>query len=217
MRQAHLDGCNLIGRRKLLGLATGALLAAPTTGWSASLPDAALPVQRLEDALLAAMKAGRQTPFSQRYATLDPVVAQTFDLDTVLQASIGLRWDNLTPEQKRQLSNAFRRYTVSSYTGNFDSYSGQTFRITPDLRNVGARVIVQSYIVPADGTPKELSYVMRQDLSGWKAVDVLADGSISRVAVQRSDFRGLLDSGGAPALVAGLERKVSNLTNGAPA
>jgi phospholipid transport system substrate-binding protein len=213
MRQAHLDGCNLIGRRKLLGLATGALLAAPTTGWSASLPDAALPVQRLEDALLAAMKAGRQTPFSQRYATRSwprPSIS-------TLCCRLPSGWDNLAPEQKRQLSNAFRRYTVSSYTGNFDSYSGQTFRITPDLRNVGARVIVQSYIVPADGTPKELSYVMRQDLSGWKAVDVLADGSISRVAVQRSDFRGLLDSGGAPALVAGLERKVSNLTNGAPA
>jgi len=36
----------------------------------------------------------------------------------------------------------------------------------------------------------------------WKAVDVLADGSISRVAVQRSDFRSLLASGDAPALLA---------------
>jgi phospholipid transport system substrate-binding protein len=41
---------------------------------------------------------------------------------------------------------------------------------------------------------------------------VLTDGSISRVAVQRSDFRGLLNSGGTPALVAGLEHKVANLS-----
>ncbi len=85
--------------------------------------------------------------------------------------------------------------------------------MTPDLRNVGARVIVQSCIVPAGGTPNELSYVMRQGPSGWKAVGVLADGSISRVSVQRSDFRSLLDNGGAPALVAGLER--TDLCNGA--
>ena len=49
----------------------------------------------------------------------------------------------------------------------------------------------------------------------WKAVDVLADGSISRVAVQRSDFRSLLASGGAPALLGSLQRKVSDLSGGA--
>ena len=43
-------------------------------------------------------------------------------------------------------------------------------------------------------------------------MDVLMDGSISRVAVQRSDFRSLLSSGGAPALVAGLQHKVANLS-----
>jgi phospholipid transport system substrate-binding protein len=57
----------------------------------------------------------------------------------------------------------------------------------------------------------KLSYVMRQTPAGWKAVDVLADGSISRVAVQRSDFRALLANGGSPALVASLEQKVSEL------
>ena len=34
---------------------------------------------------------------------------------------------------------------------------------------------------------------MRQvNADAWKAVDVLLDGTISRVAVQRSDFRSLL-------------------------
>jgi phospholipid transport system substrate-binding protein len=43
---------------------------------------------------------------------------------------------------------------------------------------------------------------------------VLTDGSISRVAIQRSDFRELLMAGGVPALTAGLERKVTNLWGG---
>ena len=50
---------------------------------------------------------------------------------------------------------------------------------------------------------------------GWRAVDVLLDGSISRVAVQRSDFRKLLDPGDASALIASLEKKVSDLSGGA--
>lgn len=40
---------------------------------------------------------------------------------------------------------------------------------------------------------------------------VLTDGAISRVAVQRSDFRGPLMAGGVPALRAGLGRKTANL------
>ena len=55
---------------------------------------------------------------------------------------------------------------------------------------------------------------MRQDPSGWRAVDVLAEGAISRVAVQRSDFRRLLMQGGGAALLASLQRKANDLAHG---
>jgi ABC-type transporter MlaC component len=55
---------------------------------------------------------------------------------------------------------------------------------------------------------------MRHTAASWKAVDVLSDGKISQVAVQRSDFHSLLASGGVPALQAGLQRKVASLSNG---
>jgi phospholipid transport system substrate-binding protein len=45
-------------------------------------------------------------------------------------------------------------------------------------------------------------------------IDVLLDGTISRVAVQRSDFRGLLADGDASALVASLEQKIADLSGG---
>ena len=47
------------------------------------------------------------------------------------------------------------------------------------------------------------------------AVDVLADGSISRVAVQRSDFRRLVARGGAQALIDSLNQKTADLSGGA--
>jgi phospholipid transport system substrate-binding protein len=56
---------------------------------------------------------------------------------------------------------------------------------------------------------------MRQEGSSWKAVDVLADGSISRVAVQRSDFRRLISRGGAQALIDSLNQKIADLSGGA--
>ena len=52
------------------------------------------------------------------------------------------------------------------------------------------------------GDRLRLDYVMRDGNGVWRAVDVLLEGSISRVAVQRSDFRRILSSGGSEALLA---------------
>jgi len=49
----------------------------------------------------------------------------------------------------------------------------------------------------------------------WRVVDVLAGSTISRVATQRSDFRSTLIDGGGPALMASLQRKVSDLSGAA--
>jgi phospholipid transport system substrate-binding protein len=206
-----------IGRRGLLGLAIPAFMIA--TAWQAAQADtgtgAAAPIQRLDTALLAAMKAGRGTPFSQRYTLLEPVIEATFDLDAVLAASVGLAWVGMPRDQQAQLLATFRRYTVASWAANFDNYTGQSFQIAPAVRSVGdGEVIVATEIVGSDGTRHRLDYVMRNTAAGWKAVDVLADGSISRVAVQRSDFRRLLNNGGSPALMAGLQRKVASLSDG---
>jgi phospholipid transport system substrate-binding protein len=210
-----------IGRRDLLGLAIVASVAV-APWWAASAQtvgnaSATAAVEQLDDALLAAMKAGGSTPFDERYRALAPVIERVFDLDAVLAASIGLSWAGLPADQKAALATAFRRYTVSSYATSFNSYNGQSFQVSPTVRTLGnGEVVVNSRLQRADGSSVVLDYVMRRGPAGWQAVDVLTDGSISRVAVQRSDFRGLLSTGGTPALVAGLEHKVANLSGGTP-
>jgi phospholipid transport system substrate-binding protein len=208
-----------IGRRDLLNLAIPAAVVAvawrPSVAATANDLAPVAPVERLNAALVAAMKAGRGTPFAQRYAALAPVLEQTFDLDAALTASVGLRWPALPDDQKTLLRAAFRRYTVASYAANFDNFAGQTFRVSPMVREVGdGDVVVGNQLVSGDGSTTSLDYVMRNGQSGWRAVDVLANGSISRVAVQRSDFRSLLTSGGVPALVAALTQKVASLSGG---
>jgi phospholipid transport system substrate-binding protein len=209
-----------IPRRALLRIAGLSVAAVPFFARAVSaagLSEATAPIERLNAALLKAMKAGRNTPFTERYNMLAPVVEQAFDLDTVLRVSVGPHWAALAPDQQAQLEAAFRRYTIATYAANFDDYSGQKFEIVPQTRGVGANEqVVTTRVVPSDGSaPSTLGYVMRQTASGWKAVDVLADGSISRVATQRSDFRSVLTSGGGSALVASLQRKVATLSGGA--
>jgi phospholipid transport system substrate-binding protein len=208
-----------LGRRALLGFAAVAA-AAPLLARGAfadpAPAEATATIDRFSAALLGAMKAGKQTSFQARYQMLAPAVEQAFDLPAVLAVSVGPRWSSLPADQQSRLLDAFRRYTVASYVANFDSYKGQSFSVSPDARTLGSgEVVVSSRITPTSGDPTELSYVMRQTPSGWKVVDVLADGSISRVAVQRSDFRSLLTRGGGDALLASLQRKTSDLSGGA--
>jgi phospholipid transport system substrate-binding protein len=207
-------------RRGLLAFGGAALLAAGMPWRAASAESVAAgqptgPVEQLDGALLAVMKEGPRAPFAERYRTLAPVVERVFDLPAVLQRSVGLSWASLPEAQKTTLANAFERYTVSSYLANFNSFNGQSFQVSPTVRPVGdGQVVVDSRLIRVSDDPVTIDYVMRRGPDGWRAVDVLTNGAISRVAVQRSDFRYLLNNGGVPALTASLQSKVATLSGG---
>jgi phospholipid transport system substrate-binding protein len=172
------------------------------------------PIQQLYDALLAVMKGGH-APFAQRFDQLAPVIDAVFDLPAILQASVGPSWDALSADQHSALLTAFRRYTVATYVANFDSFDGQRFEVSPDTRALpNNEQVVTSHIIAASGDSHRLDYVMRQANGPWQVVDVLLDGTISRVAVQRSDFRHLLTQGGSAALVVSLQSKAAQLSGG---
>ena len=202
-------------RRGLIAAATALFIGAAVPSRAADDQAVIAPIQHLVDGLLEVMKAGTATPFARRFDMLAPIVDGTFDLNAILQESVGAPWAALSPDQQTTLARAFRRYTVASYVNNFDNFNGQKFEVSPDTRAVGSEQVVQTRIIPRSGETHELDYVMRETGSGWRAVDVLADGSISRVAVQRSDFRRLLTRGGAKALVDSLLTKSADLSDGA--
>jgi phospholipid transport system substrate-binding protein len=203
---------SLPGRRCVMAIALSLTAAAwPVT---AKAEDPVLvPAHQLIGGLLQIMKAGGTAPFSKRFDMLAPVIDQTFDLAAILQASVGTStWQSLPAEQQEMILKEFRRYTVASYVSSFNAYNGQHFTVNPETRIVGDEQVVRTKIVPVSGDAHELDYVMRQGSSGWKIVDVLADGAVSRVAVQRSDFRQLIRQRGAPALGQSLKLKADNLS-----
>ena len=196
-------------RAMLAGLAV-LTLALPAR---AADPQAAAPIQALDQGLLAAMKAGKQTPFAQRFAALAPVIDRAFDLPMILQSSVGLRWSALPPADQQRLLEAFRKFTISSYVANFDQFGGETISIAPESRTIGQDQVVGTRLV-SGGETTPIDYVMRNGSNGWRAVDVLLNGSISQVAVNRSDWRALLASGAGP-LIDSFQRRTATLSGGA--
>jgi len=206
-----------ISRRRLLGVAAALTLAiGRRPAWAQNIP-ADAPIQALNDALLQIMHAGKKAAFGERARIAGPAIETAFDLPTILKVSVGPHWSALPMPQQIELTEVFRRYTVDSYVANFDGFSGEKFQILPETRNVGTDLVVETRIVSPGGDATRLDYVMRHGGSGWKAVDVLLDGSISRVAVQRSDFRALLGGGDATKLIASLRTKATALEAGGKA
>jgi phospholipid transport system substrate-binding protein len=193
-------------------MAGAGLWVGPGVGQSQSQVDAIQPVADLYSALRAAMRGSES--FEQRFEQLAPVIDRDFDLNTILQTSVGLRWASLDEASRRDLLTVFRAFTIASYTANFDKDGGEKFEVLPRVRTSGSDVVVQSTLQPANGDPVRIDYVMRGGPTGWRIVDVLLNGSISRVAVQRSDFRSLLASGGTGPLVDSLRQKVAELSDG---
>jgi phospholipid transport system substrate-binding protein len=76
-------------------------------------------IQRLGDALIAAMKEARALTFDQRYQRLAPAVSQTYNLSLMSQLAVGQGWARFQPAQQQRLVEEFSRYTVAVYANHF--------------------------------------------------------------------------------------------------
>ena len=199
----------------LLALPLAAILAVPLMAQAAT-PEA-VPVEALDTALIATMKAGSaNADFMTRYNDLDPIVKSSLNLPVILQNSVGFLWTTIPAAQQDQLAALFEQFTVASYVNGFSGYGGQQIVILPEERDVGTKKVVETQIVsPGGAAPTRLDYVMTNGDGGWQVTDVLLNGTISKVAVQSSDFSALVVSGNASQLIAALKAKIATLSGGA--
>jgi phospholipid transport system substrate-binding protein len=204
----------VVRRGKIAGLCIALSLAAGIFPENVSaLADPQNNVRGFYDALLTTMRNGPTLGQSGRYARLAPVVDRVFDVPSMTRLAIGPSWATLSPAQQQQLVEAFRHYVAATYANRFDSYSGEQLQVTGE-RPYNADVIVQTKIVKSDGDTTTLDYLMRQNQGSWQISDVYIDGTISQLAIQRSEFYSILRRDGVDGLVMALNRKVDLLGRG---
>jgi phospholipid transport system substrate-binding protein len=170
-------------------------------------------VRGFYDTLLTTMRNGPTLGQSGRYARLAPVVDRVFDVPSMTRLAVGPTWATLPPAQQQQLIDAFRHYIAATYADRFDNYSGEQLQVTGE-RPYNADVIVETKIVKSDGDTTTLDYLMRQNQGSWQISDVFLDGTISQLAIQRSEFHSILRREGVDGLVMALNRKVDLLGKG---
>ncbi|WP_158045731.1 ABC transporter substrate-binding protein [Skermanella pratensis] len=158
------------------------------------------PVTRLNDGILTLMRAAESgVPAGSRIRDFESVVRRSFDLETSLRVAAP-GYDRAPEPERRALLDAFARRNAAQYVRRFDGYSGETIEITGERAGPRSTTLVETRLLRPGGNPVVLTYVLRETGGRWGIVDVLLNGSVSQLAVQRSDFAATLRSGGIPAL-----------------
>ena len=202
-------------RRRFLALsaAAAACLAASSASLAAVDPTAAR-IQTFYDVLLDTMKQGPQLGVQGRFDKLLPAVHAAYDMPAMTKIACGADWAKIPPDKQQALIDAFERMLAAIYADRFTKFSGQKFVVNPTPVPHNADMIVTTQLIPADGDPVQLNYLMRGAADNMKIVDVFLEGSISELATRRSEFSGVLRSDGADALLAKLKERAETILKG---
>jgi phospholipid transport system substrate-binding protein len=187
-----------------LGLA-GLTLLCSAEATAASALDT---VQSLYDTLLITMRRGNELGRSGRFIQLRPVAHSIFDVPFMARMAIGSGWATVSSAQQQQVIEAFERYIAAIYADRFDTYSGEQLQILGEQLS-DAGTVVMTRIVDSNGEPENLNYLMR---SVWQIADVFLNGTISELAIRRSEFASIRQRQGVDGLIAELIRKADLLS-----
>ena len=176
--------------------------AVPAVASAQASDPAAAQIEAFDNSLLTVMKQAKSLGVQGRYRELEPVMARAFDLPTMTRFAVGPKWATTSAADQAALTRAFSRLAISFFAKNFDDYSGQSFKIDPNVDTRGPDKLVRTHIVSPHDKTEDLTYRMRLASDGrWKVIDVYYKSSISQLAVWRSDFSATMNSGGGAALV----------------
>ena len=169
----------------------------------AQIDPAEVKIQALDSGLLAIMKAkGTEKSRAQAIA---PVIDRSFDLPLMTRLAVGPSWTTIAPGDQQALVSAFRRLVIAQYAANFDSWSGESFIIAPEVESRAGDKLVRTTLDAPGKDPIKISYRLRAAGGDWKIIDVFYRNSISQIATRRSDFASVLAKEGAKGLLTHLD------------
>jgi phospholipid transport system substrate-binding protein len=203
-----------------LVLLSAAFSFAAQAGSQATTPEGApeAVVEEFHVALLGIMQDADELGFEGRCDRLSEAMSALFDTPFMAQKSVGRYWKTATPEERERLVATFKRFSVSNYAGNFDSYDGETFETLDVVESTHGTKLVRTRLLAGDGEVVQLNYRLRPVDSRWKIIDVYLNGTVSELALRRSEYSSLIKREGFDSLLVALNEKIADLASaGMPA
>lgn len=168
-------------------------------------------IEKFHTGLLQIMKDAKTLGFEGRIDRLAPLMRETFDLDFMASKTVGRHWKKLSDEEKARWAETFARFTTANYAGRFTGYTGEEF-VTLGVEDAarGTRNVLTKIVVP-DGEDVQLNYRVIERDGVWKVIDVYLNGTVSELALRRSEYSSALKREGFDYLMASIENKIEDL------
>lgn len=138
---------------------------------------------------------------------IEDEVLHIFDFSEFSSRTVGPRWRNFTPEQKREFSNAFADLLINTYLNRIDGYNGEQVLYTGEVSSAkGDRTEVRTVVTMRDGKKVPVAYRMLPKDGKWLVYDVLIE-NISLVKNYRTQFQDILNTDSPENLIARIKAK----------
>ena len=170
-------------------------------------------IEQLDAAYVDVMKSAEKLGYAGRFAKLEPVLTKVFDFAAMARLSVGGRWKDLTPAQQAKLAQTFGKLSIATYAGRFTGYSGERFEVAGEEPSAQGTVLVRTRVVIPEKEPVLLDYRLRSGPDGWRVIDVFMNGTVSELALRRSEYSAVLDRDGFDGLIAALDQKIAEFAS----
>ena len=211
MQTAPAPGVARSRRARLLWLLGAVVLLGPSPGVTEPARNASQTIDALHENLLDVMKNAVDLGYQGRADKLASVIPEFFDIAFMARKSVGRHWKKADEAEQKLFVDAFTRFMIANYAGRFDGFSGQSFETLAEKPARQETVLVETLLInPADENV-ELNYRMREVAGAWKIVDVYLDGTVSELALRRSEFVSIVKREDFDALILALDEKIAKL------
>jgi phospholipid transport system substrate-binding protein len=189
-------------------LLLGMLVARPGAALAADVQDARNPVEQLYAVLIECLKNADALGLEGRRAKIAPAVASGYDVHFMAEKILGRHWSTLSEADRARWTETFGSLTVATYAERMTGFTGQVFevlKVEPSQRDTA---VVYTQVVTPKEAPIAINYRMRQDGAGWRIIDVYLNGTVSELALRRSEYAAVLQRDGFEKLVASIDEKI---------
>ena len=193
-------------------LLLGGLIFSPGPASADDVGGATAVIEDLHAVILNCMKEADALGYSGRYQRLEPKLRTSFDFDFMAEKAVGRHWRKLAEDDHERMRDVFARFTLSTYASRFSGYSGERFETESEQAAPRDTVFVRTRLVRTEGEESvEINYRLHETPRGWRIIDVLLRGTVSELALRRSEYSSVIKRDGFEALVVTLEQKIADL------
>jgi phospholipid transport system substrate-binding protein len=142
-------------------------------------------------------------------ARVRPSLEKTFAFDLVTRQAMGPGWRQFSASEQKRVTDLFTELMIRTYSSRVVGTQrpkityGSTVDISPDRREIPTHVMTTTSTEPI-----AVVYRLIKLPAGWRVYDVLIEG-VSFVANYRAQFDGIIQNGGAAAVIRTLETKLA--------